>query len=208
AVVADRFAEWNVDVDRERCAVRDGSQALELGPRLGGAEAFVEAVGSRVGGIARPRRIESAQQVVREECAGGAAKRSDSRHSPMVTRPTFAHLDRSQEMLGSPPVGVRLGYISASNGSTSTSSPAATSPCAWPRTTRPFASLMLRRIPDPCEPVVRTCQRPSLSRVTMPRWYSVRPARLRIGLALAARTTSSGAALTPLIASSASRTRA
>ena len=40
-----------------------------------------------------------------------------------------------------------------SNIQTSTRSPAATLPCSWPSTTRPLASLMLRRMPEPCAPV-------------------------------------------------------
>ena len=45
-----------------------------------------------------------------------------------------------------------------------------------------------------------TCQRAVGRALTTPRWYSVRPARLRIGATLAARTTSSGAGVAPLIA--------
>ena len=38
------------------------------------------------------------------------------------------------------------------------SSPAATLPCSWCSTTRPLAWLMLRRMPEPWLPVMRTCQ--------------------------------------------------
>ena len=38
--------------------------------------------------------------------------------------------------------------------------PAATLPCSWCSTTSPFASLMLRRIPEPCDPVIAAgCRR-------------------------------------------------
>jgi hypothetical protein len=44
-------------------------------------------------------------------------------------------------------------------------SPAATEPCSCPSTTSALASLMLRRMPAPCEPVRRTCQPPSAPRL-------------------------------------------
>ena len=46
----------------------------------------------------------------------------------------------------------------------------------------PLAALMLDRIPEPWLPVMATCQRPPSARVTMPRWYSVRPGFLRSGV--------------------------
>jgi hypothetical protein len=51
---------------------------------------------------------------------------------------------------------------------------------------------MLRRMPEPCARVSATCQPPSAARLTMPRWYSVRPGFLRIGVVLAARSSGSG----------------
>ena len=42
---------------------------------------------------------------------------------------------------------------------------------------------MLRRMPEPLQPVIATCHVPSALRETMPRWYSVRPAFLRIACA-------------------------
>ena len=44
-----------------------------------------------------------------------------------------------------------------------------------------FASDIERRMPEPCDPVMRTCWAPSLPVEMMPRWYSVRPGFLRIG---------------------------
>ena len=67
---------------------------------------------------------------------------------------------------------------------------------------------MLRRMPEPCAPVISTCHCPLEPRVTMPRWYSVRPGFLRNALVLAARSIGSGLGVAPLIASSASRTKA
>ena len=67
---------------------------------------------------------------------------------------------------------------------------------------------MLRRMPEPCEPVMLTVCKPSAPRTTMPRWYSVRPGFLRIACALATRISGSGCGVAPLIASRASRTKA
>ncbi len=67
---------------------------------------------------------------------------------------------------------------------------------------------MLRRMPEPCEPVSATCSEPSAARLTMPRWYSVRPGFLRIGAVLAARSIGSSSERAPAIASSAPRTNA
>ena len=61
----------------------------------------------------------------------------------------------------SPADARRRRQTSPSNSQTSTASPAATEPCSWPSTTSALASLMLRRMPAPCEPVSRTCQPPS-----------------------------------------------
>ena len=67
AVVAQRFAERNVHVQRKR--QRQGRRAgPALGERLlvvGGAESLDEAVGGRVGRVARPRDVETPQQLGR-----------------------------------------------------------------------------------------------------------------------------------------------
>ena len=65
------------------------------------------------------------------------------------------------------------------------------------------SSQPLRQIEAQCQPDAE-----SALRVTMPRWYSVRPAFLRIACVLAARSMGSGCGVAPLIASSASRTKA
>ena len=49
-----------------------------------------------------------------------------------------------------------LRYVSPSNNTTSTASPARTEPCWWCSTTMQLASDMLRSTPEPCEPVMRT----------------------------------------------------
>src|SRR5437588_10197356 len=69
---------------------------------------------------------------------------------------------------------------SASNGSTVTRSPAATSPRASSRMTRQLPATIDDRMPEPCGPVVHTSQSPSRN-ARMPRLYSVRPVFLRIG---------------------------
>ena len=56
-----------------------------------------------------------------------------------------------------------------SNGQTSTQSPAATGPWSWPSTTSALASLMLRKIPAPCEPVSLTSHTPEAVRDTIAR---------------------------------------
>jgi type II secretory ATPase GspE/PulE/Tfp pilus assembly ATPase PilB-like protein len=96
---------------------------------------------------------------------------------------------------------------SPSNSQTSTFSPAATGPRSCGSTISALASLMLRRMPAPWAPVLRTSQRPSAARETMARWYSVRPGRLRIAATLRALRRGGGAAVAPASCSRPSRTK-
>src|SRR5690606_24337387 len=101
-----------------------------------------------------------------------------------------------------------LAQASPSNHLTWTVSPAVTWPRSCSSTTRALASLMLRRMPDPWVPVRCTCRVPSAAAETIPRWYSVRPAFLRIAPEDTARSMGSGDGSAPLMARRALRTSA
>ncbi len=68
AVVADRFAERNVHVDgqrRGRAALVGAAAFGEPGFQVARAEGFVEAVGGRIGGVARPGPVDAGQYLTR-----------------------------------------------------------------------------------------------------------------------------------------------
>ena len=62
--------------------------------------------------------------------------------------------------------------------------------------------------PEPWLPVVLTCICPLSERLTTPRWYSVRPAFLRMACWLCARTNKGGASVQPIMRHRAGRTKA
>src|SRR5207237_832637 len=62
-----------------------------------------------------------------------------------------------------------------SSSCTSTAVPGSTLPTWSPRMMKQLASLIDLRIPEPCSPVGFTTSAPPASRLTTPRWNSVRP---------------------------------
>src|SRR3954470_22075018 len=115
------------------------------------------------------------------------ARRAADGHRLLLVDGNFSGVDEIDSAEGAqaadgepaPQRRCNVAHASPSKICTLTGSPAATAPRSCSSTIKQLASAIERSTPDPCCPVMRTFHSP-FSWNTTPRWYSVRPATLRI----------------------------